>query len=111
MARGAFLLLLYRDEILKKISSEFPKIDRDLVEIILYGSVARDDFTPLSDIDILILTNNKQKTEELFSDFKFQIYLETCIVISTKYLTPAEFEISIEPLYKTIRKEGKSLWK
>ena len=65
-----FLLLLYKDEIIRKIIREYPKIDKNVVEIILFGSVARGDFSPLSDIDLLIVTKNKQKTQKLFRNLE-----------------------------------------
>ncbi|MHA1266549.1 MAG: nucleotidyltransferase domain-containing protein [Candidatus Helarchaeota archaeon] len=105
------MLLLYKDKILKEIGEEFPKLDIDLVEILVFGSVARDDFTPLSDIDILMITNNQKRTKEKFTRFIEQIYLETSIVVSPKYLTPIEFQNTIDPFYKIIKIEGKRLWK
>lgn len=105
------LLLLYKDKILKEISQEFPKIDNDLIEIILFGSVARDDFSPLSDVDLLLITEKKQTTRKLFSCFREKIYAETGVVIPAIYVTPKEFENAIDPLYETIKKEGKILWK
>ncbi|QGA80381.1 nucleotidyltransferase domain-containing protein [Candidatus Nanohalobium constans] len=33
-------------------------------EIILYGSYARDDYTPGSDIDVVILVNEEQREDE-----------------------------------------------
>ena len=105
------MLLLYKDKILKEISEKFPKTDNNLVEIMLFGSVARDDFGPLSDVDLLLITGNKQTTRKLFSRFREKIYAETGVVIPAIYITPKEFENAIDPLYKTIRKEGKILWK
>ncbi len=104
------LLLLYKDKILKEISEEFPLIDSDLIEIILFGSVARDDFSPLSDIDLLLITENKKTTRKLFSHFRETIFAETGVVIPAIYLTPKEFENAIEPLYETIKEEGKIIW-
>lgn len=104
------MLLLYKDKILKEISDDFPKTDNDLIEIILFGSVARDDFSPLSDVDLLLITENIQKTRKLFSDFREKIYAETGVVIPALYSTPKEFENAIEPLYETIKEEGKIIW-
>ena len=105
------MLLLYKDKIIKKISQNFPKLDKNLTQIILFGSVAREEFTPLSDIDLLIITTNPKRTQILFSDLMDQIYDETCVILSPIYLTPNQFENSIEPLYKRIRWEGQILWK
>ena len=105
------MLILYKDKVLQKISTEYPKIDKNLIKIIVFGSVARDEYTPLSDIDLLLITADKQKTKELFSNFREKLFAEFSIPITAIYVTPDEFSSSIEPLYATIRKEGKTIWK
>ena len=69
--------LLLNDEVISKIKSEVPEIIKrlmkeDLVEIVLYGSCARGDYTEDSDIDIALLTKIdrievKKYTSELAS--------------------------------------------
>lgn len=86
MFRGEIVLLLYKDEILEKIQKHFPQIDDSVVEIIVFGSVARNTHSPLSDIDMLLVTENKEKTKRLFSKFIQKIYEDTFVVISVLYL-------------------------
>lgn len=81
------------------------------MEIILYGSVARDDFTPYSDVDLLIITNNQQNTKKLFTQFANEIYDEKYVVLSSIFVSPSEFQNGIEPLYRNIKSEGIILWK
>jgi len=57
-----------------------------------------------------MITENKQKTRKLFSDFRENIYAETGVVIPAIYTTLKEFETAIDPLYQTIKQEGKILW-
>ncbi|MEQ9715412.1 MAG: nucleotidyltransferase domain-containing protein [Candidatus Asgardarchaeum sp.] len=105
------MLLLYKDKVLQKILKEYTKIDENLIKIIIFGSVARDEYTPLSDIDLLIITDNKKKTRELFSDFREKLFAEYGVPITAIYVTLDEFNSSIEPLYATIKKEGKVIWR
>ncbi|MHA1278404.1 MAG: nucleotidyltransferase domain-containing protein [Candidatus Helarchaeota archaeon] len=105
------MLFLYKDDILKRISEEYPKLDDGVVTIILFGSVARDEYTPMSDIDLLIITTDRPRTSKLFSKYLEPIYSETSVVISPKYLMPDEFKSTLDPLYKIIKREGKVLWK
>ncbi|MGQ4833823.1 MAG: nucleotidyltransferase domain-containing protein [Candidatus Asgardarchaeia archaeon] len=105
------MLLIYKDEIIKKIAEEYPKLDKDLVAIILYGSVVRGDYTPISDIDILLVTNNVKKTRKLFSDFREKIFTKTGVIISATYVTPKMLDELKIPLIESIKKEGKILWK
>ncbi len=48
----------------KKIVARLSPI-RDLKAIILYGSFAREDYGPRSDIDLMLITTKKETTEEL----------------------------------------------
>ncbi|MHA1143423.1 MAG: nucleotidyltransferase domain-containing protein [Candidatus Helarchaeota archaeon] len=105
------VLLLHKNEIIRKISEEYPKTDENLSAIILFGSVARGDFSPMSDIDLLLVTSNIEKTRYRFSEFKYAIYLDTSVVISAKYITPNDLEHVKEPFFDNIIKEGKKLWK
>lgn len=55
--------------ILQKYRSEMSKIfGESLVEVIVYGSYARGDFTVDSDIDIMILTKLDGKELERYED-------------------------------------------
>ncbi len=90
---------------------KYSKIDDNLVEIVVFGSVARDEYTPTSDIDLLFITTDKQKTRKLFSSFREKLFTEYGILITAIYVTPIEYANSIEPLYATIKKEGRVIWK
>jgi len=104
------MLLLNKDKVLENLIDKYPKIDQNLVRITLFGSVARNEYNPESDIDILLLTKNKKQTTELFSDFKLKILLNYNVVMNAIYISEQEYQNSIEPIYNTIKKEGKILW-
>ena len=104
------MLLLYKDKILKRIAEEYPRADVGLVRIVLFGSAARGAPSPLSDIDLLLVTENPRETRRLFSPFRASIYAETAVPITALYVTPDQYENSPDPLYKTIKQEGKILW-
>jgi len=105
------LLLLFKDRILKEIKEKLPLTDKNLVKIILYGSVARDEYTPHSDIDLLLISKNKALTQKIFSDMRAKIYAETGVLITAIIVSGEEFEKSASLLIKKIKKEGKTLWK
>jgi len=69
------MLLLYKDKIINKLIKNYPKQDRNLIKIILFGSVAKEKYTPTSDIDVLLITTNKKATKEIFANFKIKILL------------------------------------
>jgi len=105
------LLLLYKEKVLQKLKEEYPAQDKDLDELILFGSVAKEQYSPESDIDIVLITNNKKLSSELFSNFRSRILMDYGVIINSLYITAAEFDKSIDPIYRTIKQEGIILWK
>ncbi len=83
-------------------------------EVILYGSVARGEETPDSDIDLLVLVS-QEVTYELEREISDQIYrleLEREVVISLIVRQHARWNASplrFTPLYRAIAQEGVSI--
>jgi predicted nucleotidyltransferase len=82
--------------------------------IILFGSYARGDNNPKSDIDLLIvkkgLKNGRKITSGLYMDFfhsDIDIAVDLLIIDSDKY---EELKDKIGFVYKTIHKEGKVVY-
>lgn len=83
-------------------------------EIILYGSYARGDNRPDSDLDLLILLQKDTVTyfdEKRISYPLYALEINTGQLISPLILPKNKWEkkFSITPLYQNIKKEGKSL--
>ncbi|MCP2519535.1 nucleotidyltransferase domain-containing protein [Candidatus Aminicenantes bacterium AC-708-M15] len=93
-------------ELKKKLSKIFPNI-----EIIIFGSKARGDFEPESDIDLLILIDNEVDTtiEEKINEVIYDIELKYNVVFG-KIIESKKFWNSphhiITPIHKYIEKEG-----
>ena len=88
----------------------------DAVRIILYGSVARGDNTPESDVDIAVITEGDYDREErrhkLFDavyplDMKYDTLISVTPIESYHYFL-CKYQI---PFYMNIAKEGITLWK
>ncbi|MEQ9715580.1 MAG: nucleotidyltransferase domain-containing protein [Candidatus Asgardarchaeum sp.] len=105
------MLLVYKDEIIKQIVQDYVNTDENLLAVILYGSVARGDFKPDSDIDLLLITKNVKKTRKLFSDFREEVFTKTNVIISAVYVTPEMYNDPKNPLMRRIKAEGMVLWK
>lgn len=77
--------------------------------LILYGSVARSQSDPLSDIDLLVLLS---KPFDYFSELRqiievlYPIQLESERLISAKPVPPDEFERGSIQLYRNAKREG-----
>ncbi|MCL2156545.1 MAG: nucleotidyltransferase domain-containing protein [Methanobrevibacter sp.] len=93
----------------KQIALQFAKSLKlqEIEKIILFGSVAREDDDADSDIDILIITNNKDEIEDDVSDKSFDFLLKTReyispVIISTEYYK----KFKNFSFFKTVKKEG-----
>ncbi len=105
------MLVLHKREILDQIQKELERKDKNLREIILYGSVSRSEHTPTSDIDLLLITTKISETKRSFRGIRDTIFLTFGVPVTALYLTPKIFKISKDPLITTVKKEGISLWK
>ncbi len=80
-----------------------------LVQVILFGSHARQEASPVSDIDVLIVLDDPvNSSEELrrTSQFVAQLCLEKTLLISRLFLPRSRFETENSPLLRNIRQEG-----
>lgn len=80
-------------------------------EVILYGSVARGEDTPESDIDLLVLVPQEvtYKLERTIRDQTFEAELEHGHVITTIIRQVSKWHaapLNFTPLYRSIAREG-----
>ena len=77
----------------------------DIIEMKLFGSSARGDFSKTSDIDLMVrLPKVDRSIEEDLFDITYDLELEYDCVIDVIVL-PQDFNRSI-PVYQNIQKEG-----
>lgn len=86
-----------------------------LVQVILYGSVAKNTNTSESDIDIAIILNasNMKEYEDALLDFTVDMNLKYNKVFSMIDIDLSEFIKweDILPFFKNVKKDGVVLWK
>lgn len=89
----------------KELSRRF-----NLIDFRIFGSKARGESTPESDIDVLIeLDKVTPATESQIDDIIFEINLENDTLISVVIFSRNEIEegpMSESPIYKIAQKEG-----
>ena len=80
-----------------------------LAEVLLFGSQARDDAEPGSDIDVLVVLRSAvdphQETLRL-SAFRSGLCLKYDVVISCVYVSEADYRDDESPLMLNVRREG-----
>lgn len=80
--------------------------------LVLYGSVAREQATMVSDIDLLVLLNKPfdyfQELRQII-DLLYPVQLDTDRLISAKPAAVDEFENGSISLYRNAKREGKLL--
>ena len=96
------MLLLCRDA----VQSDYPD-----AQIILYGSQARGQAQPESDVDLLVLLDGEvpTATKKHIHDLLYDIALAEDVVISSMIKSYRKWNLPISqatPLYQAIQKEG-----
>ncbi len=91
-------MLKYHREILK----EFEPIKRR-AKVILFGSVARGDYTTDSDIDLAIITDD-EKIKRMAREIADKVMVEYGKVVSLKFVSPQDFEKKQDPFLKEIKR-------
>ena len=96
----------------QQVTTRYPQ---DLLSITLYGSQARGDAHPESDIDLfLVVQDNNPTLREGFHDLAWQVQFKHDMVISDIIRSQEQahqMQTQRFPYYQNIEKEGIVLWK
>jgi predicted nucleotidyltransferase len=80
-----------------------------LVRVVLFGSQARDEAEPDSDIDVMVVLRgpvNPHEEIRRLSAFKGELCLEYDVVVSCVYVSETEYRQQETPLLLNVRREG-----
>jgi len=98
---------------LSGFASEIKQAHSDqIAEILLYGSRARNEADPLSDIDLLVVVNGaeaKSAVDKRCAQAANRLSLEYDVVISVMVVDERQYRDSFEPLLINVRREGKKV--
>jgi len=96
--------------ILQRLKAYFRSLYQDQLEaIVFYGSQARRDAHPFSDIDILLILKNKVNSSQEIrgtTHFISQVCLDYELVISRHFISSEKFINAKSSFMQNIRKEG-----
>lgn len=80
------------------------------MQVILFGSQAREEATAESDIDILVVLSNQHIDPFLeypnWADWVVEILLEENELVNLIFTSKERFDLVKSPLYKNIHREG-----
>ena len=100
-------------EIAGKVREDLERLYGDRLRgVYLYGSAARDQLTPDSDIDIAIVLDKIQsrfeeheRTSQLYSDLS----LEYNTLVTFLFISEADFKEGVFTIHRVIKREGVSV--
>ena len=98
------------DAILRTLQQELAKaLGSQLERVVLYGSRARGEARPDSDIDVLIVVKGEVNYPDLMqrtSEIVAGVSLQNDVVISRTFASRAQFETAQNPFFINVRREG-----
>ena len=87
-----------------------------LKSVILYGSYARGDFTPDSDVDIMILVDLTDQEMEQYADalsevgFEYNVAYDIWMMPVVKNIEHFRHWMAAYPFYRNVEKEGVTVY-
>ena len=98
------------DQILREFRDGVERIyGSQLVRVVLFGSQARDEAEPDSDIDVMLVLQgpvDPHREVQRLSSFTSSLSLKHDVVISCVYLSEEDFGGEQSPLMLNVRREG-----
>ncbi len=81
----------------------------ELAQVVLYGSQARGEARPDSDVDVLVVVKGNVNYPELMertSEIVASVSLQYDVVVSRVFASQAQYENAQLPFYVNVRREG-----
>lgn len=107
---------MLNDEMIRDLVTGLQAIfEQNILQIVVYGSVARQEETAESDIDVAIIVDNMQisNVRDKFIEWNSELDMKYNRVFSIVDIEKSQLDKwgNVLPFYKNIQEEGVVLWK
>ena len=103
------MFYLYEDQIIELIRNIVKKYQKKLQLVLIYGSFSRHQHMPNSDLDVLIVGDEKVRHEIL--DAFSEVYVKYSVMVSVLYYSYRQYHLmKNHPFIKRALKEGIIIW-
>lgn len=100
-------------QILNRLTDYLRKLYGErLARVVLFGSYARGEARPDSDIDVLVVLKDRVNPSEEIkrtSEFIAQLCLDSNVLISRSFTTEEAYSLERSPFFLSVRREGIAL--
>ncbi len=104
------MIALKLDEVLRRLRNELSKVPGAKL-IVVFGSVARGDYRPDSDVDVMLVADDVGKARRAAREVSSDIFADTGVPVTVIVVSPEEYLEESFSLVRRAKKEGFLLWK
>ena len=104
------MLSLRLGGVLKRLREELSRIPGARA-VIVFGSVARGDYRPDSDVDILLVVEDVERAKPLARRISSNVFSETGVPVTVIVASLDDYSSGRTALLRRARREGRALWR
>ncbi len=104
------MIALKLDEVLHRLRNELSKVPGAKL-IMVFGSVARGDYRPDSDVDVMLVADDVGKARRAAREVSSTIFADTGVPVTVIVVSPEEYLGESISLIRRAKREGFLLWK
>ncbi len=104
------MLAIKLNDVLRTLRDRLSKIPGGRFAVV-FGSVARGDFRPDSDVDVLFVVNDPEKVRSTVRNISSDIFSEMGVPITIIVVSLSDYLAERTSLIRRVKREGFLLWK
>ena len=104
------MLAIKLDEVLSRLRDELSRIPGVRFAIV-FGSIARGDYRPDSDVDVLLVVNDLEDARDMARKISSNVFAETGVPVTVIVVSLDDYLSERTSLIRKAKREGFFLWK